>query len=141
MTIVMKNSKFSTIPEGVVNVKEYKKLIAFENHPIIRNTTYISSEGDEINIAMLPHRLTKFIEHLSDKEQEDILELKRQYNRMRGKIMSARANAFGRSGRYGGQKKEELIVYKLSPFEEDIIELLGRMFTVAEVVKLSLIHI
>ncbi len=71
----MENSKFSTIPEGVVDVKEYKKLIAFENHPIIRNTTYISSEGDEINIAMLPHWLTKFIEHLSDKEQEDILEL------------------------------------------------------------------
>lgn len=132
----MKDSKFSTIPEGVVDVKEYKKLIAFENHPIVRNTIYISSEGDEINFAMLPHRLTKFIEHLSDKEQEDILELKRKYNSMRGKIMAARANAFGRSGRYGGQKKEDLAIYKLSPFEEDIIELLGRMFTVAEVVRI-----
>lgn len=132
----MDKSKQITIPEDVVNPIEYKKMLALERHPIIRNTTYISSEGDEINIAMLPHRLTKFIEHLSDKEQEDILELKRKYNQLRAKISTAKSLAFGRAGRYGGKSKDELAVYKLSPFEEDIIELLGRMFTVAEVVRI-----
>lgn len=132
----MDKSKQITIPEDVVNPTEYKKMLALEKHPIIRNTIYISSEGDEINIGMLPHRLAKHIEHLSIKEQEDILELKRKYNQLRAKISTAKSLAFGRAGRYGGKSKDELAVYKLSPFEEDIIELLGRMFTVAEVVKI-----
>ena len=132
----MDNIKQMTIPEGVVNPTEYKKMLALERHPIIRNTIYISSEGDEINIGMLPHRLAKHIEHLSSKEQEDILELKRKYNQLRAKISTAKSLAFGRAGRYGGKSKDELAVYKLSPFEEDIIELLGRMFTVAEVVRI-----
>lgn len=132
----MENSKTIAIPEDVVNPKEYKKMLALQKHPTIRNTMYISSDGQEINIAMLPHRLKKFIEHLSPKEQEQILELKRQYNVIRAKITTASALAFGRAGCYGGKKKDEVAVYKLSPFEEDIIELLGRMFTVAEVVRI-----
>ena len=64
------------------------------------------------------------------------MELKRQYNVIRAKITTASALAFGRAGCYGGKKKSEVAVYKLSPFEEDIIELLGRMFTVAEVVRI-----
>lgn len=132
----MENSSKLTIPEDVVNPKEYVKMIALEKHPIVRNTIYLSSEGDEINIAMLSHRLKKYIEHLSPKEQEDIMELKRQYNQMRAKITTCKAMAYGRAGRYGGKKKEVALLNKLSPFEEDIIELLGRMFTVAEVVKI-----
>lgn len=132
----METLSTAVIPEGVVNVKEYKKFLALQKHPILRNTIYTSSEGDEINIAMLPHRLRKFIEHLSPKEQDDVMELKRKYNQMRAKVSSAKAQAYGRSGRYSGMKKEEIAIYKLTPFEEDIIELLGRMFTIAEVVKI-----
>ena len=40
----MENSSKITIPEDVVNPKEYIKMIALERHPIIRNTIYISSE-------------------------------------------------------------------------------------------------
>lgn len=132
----METNKTILIPEDVVNPKEYKKMLALEKHPILHNTTYISSEGDEINIGMLPHILRKHIEHLSPKEQEDILELKRKYNQMRAKVSTAKSLAFGRAGCYGGKKKENVEKYKLSPFEEDIIELLGRMFTIAEVVKI-----
>lgn len=132
----MKTIDSTVIPDDVVNPKEYKKMLALMNHPILRNTIYISSEGDEINIGMLPHRLRKFIEHLSPKEQDDIMELKRKYNQMRAKVTTAKSQAYGRSGRYGGVKKEDIAKYKLTPFEEDIIELLGRMFTIAEVVKI-----
>lgn len=132
----MENNKQIVIPEGVVNPKEYRKMLALENHPIIRNIIYTSSQGDLINIGMLPHRLRKCIEHLSPKEQEDILELKRKYNQLRGKISAAKSVAFGRAGRYGGKNREEMTIYRLSPFEEDIVELLGRMFTIAEVVKI-----
>ena len=132
----MSNFNTLAIPEDVVNPKEYKKMLALQNHPLLKNTIYISSEGDEINIAMLPHRLRQHIEHLSPKEQEEILEMKRKYNQIRAKISTASSLAYGRAGCYGGKKKDEIVKYKLSPFEEDIIELLGRMFTVPEVVKI-----
>ena len=132
----MDHSKMIEIPEGVVDVKEYKKMIALSRHPILKNTIYIASDGSEINIGMLPHRLKKYIEHLSLKEQEEIYELKRRYNVMRGKISAAKAKAYGRAGMYGGKNKEEVQASKISPFEEDVVELLGRMFTIAEVVRI-----
>lgn len=132
----MEDLRNITIPEDVVNPKEYKKMIALQNNPKLHNTIYISSEGDEINIAMLPHRLKKFIEHLSPQEQEEILAIKSEYNRLRAKISTAHSLAYGRAGRYGGKKKEDVVKYQLSPFEEDIIELLGRMFTISEVVRI-----
>lgn len=132
----MSDSKMIEIPEGVVDIKEYKKMLALSKHPILKNTIYIASDGSEINIGMLPHRLKKHIEHLSLKEQEDIYELKRRYNVLRGKISAAKAKAYGRAGMYGGKNREEVMKYSLSPFEEDIVELLGRMFTIAEVVRI-----
>lgn len=124
------------IPEGVVNPKEYQKMVALQRHPIMRNVIYVTSEGDEINIGWLPHFLRKRIEHLSLKEQEDIFELKRKYNQMRAKITTAKALAYGRAGCYGGKKKEDIAQWRITPFEEDIIELLGRLFTISEVVRI-----
>lgn len=128
--------RLKNIPEDVVNVKQYKKMVALQNHPLLRNSIYIASDGSEINFAMLPHRLKKFIEHLSPKEQEHVMELKRQYNVIRAKITSATAAAYGRSGSYGGLKRQEYEAKRLTPFEEDIVELLGRLFTTTEVVKI-----
>ncbi len=132
----MKIEKLKNIPEDVVNVKQYKKMVALQNHPLLRNSIYVASDGSEINFAMLPHRLKKFIEHLSPKEQEQVLELKRQYNVIRAKITSATAAAYGRSGSYGGLKRQEFEAKRLTPFEEDVVELLGRLFTTTEVVKI-----
>ena len=132
----MEESKLIPIPEDVVNPKEYKKYLALSKHPVLRNTIHVCSDGTEVNIAMLPHRLTKFIEHLSPQEQEEILLIKKRYNSMRAKTSIAKGLAYGRMGCYGGKKKEDVMVNRLSPFEEDITELLGRMFTVAEVVKI-----
>lgn len=125
------------IPSDVVNPQAYKKMIALMRHPILQNTIYVSSEGDEINIGMLPHVLERKIKHLSPKEQEQIREMKRKYNQMRAKITTEKALAYGHSGRNGGRTKEEVIKFlEKSPFENDIIELLGRMFTITEVVQI-----
>lgn len=132
----MTNDKIE-IPKEVVNPQAYKCLIALMRHPILQNTIYISSEGDEINIAMLPHRLELKIAHLSPKEQDTVREIKRKYNQMRARIAAKKAVAFGHAGRNGGRTKEELIKFQeRSPFETDIIELLGRMFTITEVVQI-----
>ena len=131
----MANDKIE-IPKEVVNPQAYKRMIALMRHPILQNTIYVSSEGDEINIAMLPHRLELKIAHLSPKEQDTVREIKRKYNQMRARITTEKAAAFGHSGRNGGRTKEELIKFQeRSPFETDIIELLGRMVTITEVVQ------
>ena len=132
----MEESKRIAIPEGVVNPKEYMKWYAYNKNPILAHPIQIVSTGEEINISMMPHRLRKAIEHLSPKEQEDLLELKSRWMSLNAKRTTAKAKAFGRAGCLGGRKPEEVKAYKLSPFEEDIMELLGRMFTVTEVVKI-----
>ena len=126
--------KDEPIPEGVVNVKEYHKYLAFSRHPVVRNTIYVSSEGDEINIAMLPSPLKKRISHLSPSEQEHVLALKARYSKYRGYIAVSKAKAFGSYGNADGLK--ETPKKALTPYEEDVVELLGRLFTVPEVVKI-----
>lgn len=121
------------MPPDVVNVKEYRKYLLLKKHPILNNTIYIDSNGEEINIAMLVDKLRKRIQHLSPKEQEEILNKKSEYNKMRAKVTTAKAMAFGHAGRYGAKGKKEVLA---TPFHQDIMELLGRMFTVKEVVKI-----
>lgn len=132
----MEESKRIPIPEDVVNPKEYLKWYALNKHPLLRNPYQTTSDGEEVNIAMLPHRLKKAIEHLSPKEQEDLLNIKKQWIGLNSKRNVAKAMAYGRMGCLGGRKPEEVRIMKLTPFEEDIMELLGRMFTVPEVVKI-----
>lgn len=135
----MEEKKRIPIPEDVVNPKEYLKWYGYSKHPILTNPYQTVSTGEEINIAMLPHRLKTAIAHLSPKEQEDILELKKKWIALNSKRNVAKAMAYGRMGCYGGkkiEKKEDRAILKRSPFEEDIMELLGRMFTVPEVVKI-----
>ena len=124
------------IPPDVVDEAEYKKMILLQRHPVMHNTTYLSSNGDEINIAMLPHYLEKAIAHLSSKEQEQVREMKRQWNQIRAKISTAKSKAYGTAGMYGGKNKSQIARYQLEPLEHDVIELLGRMFTVPEVVRI-----
>lgn len=125
------------MPEDVVNPKAYQKWLILSKHPILRNLEYVASDGTEINLGMLPHMLQKRIEHLPPKEQEDILEMKRQYNVMRGKLMSAKAQAFGRTAGYHNEAGTEGgAKLKKSAFAEDIVELLGRMFTIGEVMQI-----
>ena len=124
------------IPPDVVDEAEYKKMILLQRHPVMHNTTYLSSNGDEINIAMLPHFLEKAIAHLSSKEQEQVREMKHQWNQIRAKISTAKSKAYGTAGMYGGKNKSQIARYQLEPLEHDVIELLGRMFTVPEVVRI-----
>ena len=128
--------KGEIIPPDVVNVKEYRKYLMLLNHPTLKNTSYTTSEGEVLNIGMLPHYLKKRIAHLSPKEQEDILKLKSRYNAMRAKVTTAKSLAYGHSGRLGGRRPEDLTSLIPSPFQADVIELLGRMFTVPEVVRI-----
>lgn len=126
------------IPEGVVDQRQYLKYVALKNHSILRNTTYTTSEGEDISIKTLIHHLKKQIEHLPPKEQEIILELKSKYNQILQKINVAKATAFGKIGKKKKKTDEQLELQRKAEqaLEHDIITLLGRMFSINEVVKI-----
>ena len=126
------------IPEGVVDQQQYLKYIALTKHSLFRNPIYTTSEGEEVSIKLLPHFLKRKIEHLPPKEQEIILELKSKYNQLQQRANVAKAVAFGRIGRKKKKTDEQLELQRKAEqaLEHDIITLLGRMFSINEVVKI-----
>lgn len=128
------------IPEEVVDQKSYIKYTVLMNNPIIKNRIIDLSDGGEVNIGLLPHVFKKKIEHLPPKEQEVLLERKQEFMRLLQKKNIALAQAYGNAGRYGGKKNKdgELSYQKKAELalEQDIITLLGRMFSIQEVVKI-----
>ena len=126
------------IPEGVIDQKQYLKYIALQNHSLLRNPVYVTSEGEEISIKLLPHFLRRQIEHLPPKEQEIILELKSKYNQLQQRRNVAKATAFGRIGAKKKKTDEQLELQRKAEqaLEHDIVTLLGRMFSINEVVKI-----
>ena len=125
------------IPEDVINRTAYLKYIAYSQHPVLKNRTIVTSEGEEFDIAILPHYLRDRIKHLSPKEQETIMAQKREYNSMLMKKNTYKAQAYGKIGRPKGstntktdeQKRYDLLV-------ADVVELFGRMFTINEVIRI-----
>lgn len=125
------------IPTDVVDKKEYLKYYAFSQSPILKNTILETSDGGEINIAMFPHYIRDKIKHLPPKEQEYIMERKSQYAKMIQKRNVAHGKAYGRTGRKRKDAPQENIQEKIDQaVEQDIVTLLGRMFSIAEVVKI-----
>lgn len=125
------------IPTDVVDKKEYLKYYAFSQSPILKNTILETSDGGEINIAMFPHYIREKIKHLPPKEQEYIMERKSQYAKMIQKRNVAHGKAYGRTGRKRKDVPQENVQEKIDQaVEQDIVTLLGRMFSIAEVVKI-----
>lgn len=138
----MKATKID-IPEGVVDVDQYKKYLAFSRHPILQNKEYLTSDGRKLSISMQVKNFLAKIDNLPPKEREALTQAKELYMSIAGKRNMAKARAFGRYGRPSEYKPRKdgglpmkIRTKKLSAVEEDIVELLGRMFTVPEVVKI-----
>lgn len=123
------------IPPEVVNEKAYRKYILLRNSQTLINTKITTSEGVTLNITMFPHRLSKLIEHLSPQEQENILEQRKKWNSLVCVANTAKREAYGNTT-CKPKTEEQKLKMALSPYEDDIIELLGRMFTVGEVMQI-----
>jgi len=126
-------------PEGVIDRKAYVKFLAFDRHPDRKNYKMVCSDGTEIALNTFPHYLKKQIEHLPPKEQELILEKKRKYQ-----VATQRRNmyyglAYGKLGPTSEKRKQaqkDAKQAKQEALEDDIVTLLGRMFSVNEVVRI-----
>jgi hypothetical protein len=130
----MEDIKKIEIPEGVVDVKAYKQYYALSQHPIFGQSRYIeTSDGGEVNLGAMTGNFRRYIAHLSPKEQEELMEMKTKFNQLLMKKNCLKAKAFGNIGWSKKHKKDEP---NYTPYEADIVALLGRMFTIAEVVKI-----
>ena len=134
------NSKIE-IPEGVVDRKEYLKYKVLDANPILKEKILSASDGTEVNMALLPHLYRKRIEHLPPKEQEYFLERKKRYAHIMAKRNIAKGMAYGNMGRNPAKSKDETEARAYQrkaeiALEQDIVTLLGRMFSVSEVVRI-----
>lgn len=125
----MEEKKKIAIPEEVVNKQAYLKYIALAKHPLLVNHYVETSTGEEVNLGIATHHFKRYIAHLAPKEQEVLLEMKTKYNKLLMKRSNAKSSAYG--SKRGRRDKN-----KYSAFEGDVMELLGRMFSIAEVVKI-----
>lgn len=127
-----------TVPEDVVDKKSYMKFYALSNNPILRDKLYLTSEGREVNIGWLPHRLREEIQSLPPSEQELILERKGRYMKLLQQKNLAKAMAYGNKGLgHNSDKSKKTLQDKAEEaLEEDIVTLLGRMFSINEVVRI-----
>lgn len=131
------------IPEDVVDKKNYLKYKVLSQNPLLVNKILVASDGTEVNLGMLPHMLKKRIEHLPPIEQEYFLKKKDEYQKLLMKKNVAKGFAYG--SRYGNnrhkqqdKKNKELTFQRKADIalEQDIVNLLGRMFSVSEVVRI-----
>ena len=127
-----------TVPEDVVDKKSYMKFYALSNNPILKDKLYLTSEGREVNIGWLPHRLREEIQSLPPSEQEIILERKGKYMKLLQQKNLAKAMAYGNKGLgHNSDKSKKTLQDKAEEaLEEDIVTLLGRMFSINEVVRI-----
>lgn len=117
------------IPDGVVDKKAYMKFIALSRNPIIKNYYVETSDGESINLRTAPQWIRKYIAHLTPVEQEEIMQKKQDWQRINMRMRAAESAAFGKKyGRVGRPKQDSL--------EHDIVEMLGKMFTIPEVVRI-----
>lgn len=114
----------------VVNQKAYEEYQKLIEHPLLtRFRMHECSDGQVIDMLMLPHRLRAAIKHLPADEQHLLLKRK-------DSVMSllARKNTLKRSA-LGLNKAPK----KFDTFEgrkTEVIELFGRMFSIPEVYKI-----
>jgi len=111
---------------------EWKRLAA---HRLLNeDQVFYASDGSEVNLGWFPSLLVKRIEHLPEKEQENIRNKKKEYMRVLTACGTAKSQAYG----YGFSQKKRLTedgLHKdiLSTKKHEVIELFGRMFSVPEV--------
>lgn len=117
------------IPEGVVDKKAYMRFVIYSRNPIIKNYYVETSEGESISLRTAPQWIRKYIAHLTPQEQEEIMQKKQDWQRINMKMRIAESAAFGKKHAKAGRPKADSM-------ERDIVELLGRMFTVPEVVRI-----
>lgn len=125
------------IPEGVVNIQAYKKFLALSKQSILTNPFVETSDGEVVNVSLMPKFFNKAIEHLGAKERADLWAVKERWHSAMGKKNAAKRAAYGVAGNTKLKIGDATKVYdSAEAAKEDIKRLLSRMFTIPEVVRI-----
>lgn len=120
-------------PNYVVDHKAYKIYQELLKSDTLTNKFVSTSEGELINLSILPHILREKIAHLPKIEQEQLEAQQSKYRSVYAKAIQHKLTAFGKKTvfRRGGYDVAQMKVIEVKKTE--IIGLFGRMFSPEEV--------
>lgn len=122
----------------IADKEAYDKYKALANHPIFNERRFVTcSDGNVVDVASFPQRIKNQTAHLSQDEQELVMEVYRLYRRMSGKLVGLKTKAFG-TGLFSYKNKSNNNIRPkrvkiLDKVKDEVLSLFGRMFTIDEI--------
>lgn len=130
------------MPKEVVDPVSWKKYVLMRNSVILRRVKVVASDGSDINLLHFPDRFKQTIKHLNVAEQEELQALYTKRRQVQAACNRFKAFALGSFEAARARKAKEKAELRAQdeligiPLAEDIKELLGKMFTPKEVVRI-----
>lgn len=129
------------IPSEVVDPVAWKKYLVLKESNTLKRIHLLASDGTEIHLMWFPKKLNETIKHLSTSEQEEIREIyiaRRKAQLAANRLLAAARGSYDLAYRRHRQQKAEHDALRMNDVSlaEDIKELLGKMFTPKEVVRI-----
>ena len=129
------------VPPEIVDSVAWKKYLVMKESATLKRIHVLASDGTEINLLWFPRKLNETIKHLSTSEREEILELysaRRKAQITANRLLAVARGSFDLARKRKQAEKAEHAALHLSDVSlvEDVKELLGKMFTPREVVRI-----
>lgn len=129
------------IPSEVVDPVAWKKYLVLKESNTLKRIHLLASDGTEIHLMWFPKKLNETIKHLSTSEQEEIREIyiaRRKAQLAANRLLATARGSYDLAYRRHRQQKAEHDALRMNDVSlaEDIKELLGKMFTPKEVVRI-----
>lgn len=129
------------IPPEITDPVAWKKYLVMKESSTLKRIHVLASDGTEINLMWFPRTLRENIKHLSTSEREEILEMyaaRRKVQLTANRLLAVARGSFEIARKRRREERGEFDSLNCSDVTlvEDIKELLGKMFTPKEVVRI-----
>jgi hypothetical protein len=129
------------IPPEITDPVAWKKYLVMKESSTLKRIHVLASDGTEINLMWFPRTLRENIKHLSTSEREEILEMyaaRRKVQLTANRLLAVARGSFELARKRRREERGEFDSLNCSDVTlvEDIKELLGKMFTPKEVVRI-----
>lgn len=119
----------------IVDQVAYDELQKLLEHPLFTTKrTYTGSDGVKYSLGQIHTMLQKKIMHLPQEEQAKVMKWKEMYYQLTSKKMNLLRKAYGNHNK----KISQRLTSPLDSKKQEIVELFGRMFTIAEVYRVCI---